>query len=171
MSRVLLVSLAMHRLRPTAAFCETSCERPTAAAVYRLSAECFEAPSPQLCPGLCVLAADCATRLSFHAHSSQACHWLEMRTMVFWTLRLCIPLLLSWDFGVRPCMHTATSFLDLRISSTFSLCGTYSGTSTPTLLAVLSQLFCHTGLLREHLPAVGYALVSWVLGSQSLAVC
>ena len=29
--------------------------------------------------------------------------------MVFWTLRLCIPLLLSWDFGVRPCMRTATS--------------------------------------------------------------
>ena len=29
--------------------------------------------------------------------------------MVFWTLRRCIPLLLRWDFGVRPCMHTATS--------------------------------------------------------------
>ncbi len=49
--------------------------------------------------------------------------------------------------------------------------GTSSGTSTPTLLAVLSQLFCHTGLLRELLPAVGYALVPWVLGSQPLAVC
>ena len=70
--------------------------------------------------------------------------------MVFWTLRLCIPLLLSGDFGVRPCMHTATSFLDLRVSSTFSLCGRSSGTSAPTpFLAVLSQLFCHTGLLRE----------------------
>ena len=33
--------------------------------------------------------------------------------------------------------------------STFSLCGTSSGTSAPTLLAVLFQLFCHTGLLRE----------------------
>ena len=76
--------------------------------------------------------------------------------MVFWTLRLCIPLLLSWDFGVRPCMHTATS----------------SGTSAPTpFLADSSQLFCHTGLLRELLPAVGYVLVSWVLGSQPLAVC
>ena len=41
-------------------------------------------------------------------------------------------------------------FLDLRVSSTFSLCGTSSGTSAPTpFLAVLSQLFCHTGLLRE----------------------
>ena len=91
--------------------------------------------------------------------------------MVFWTLRLCIPLLLSWDFGVRPCMHTATSFWTCRVSSTFSLCGTSSGTSAPTLLAVLSQLFCQTELLRElFLPAVGYALVSWVLGSQSLAV-
>ena len=86
---------------------ETSCERPTVACGKPTF--CFEAPSPQLCPGLCVLAADCAARLSFHAHSSQACHWLEIRTMVFWTLRLCIPLPLSWDFGVRPCMHTATS--------------------------------------------------------------
>ena len=45
---------------------------------------------------------------SFHAHSSQACRLFEVRFMVFWSLRLCIPLLLSWDFGVRPCMHTAT---------------------------------------------------------------
>ena len=76
--------------------------------------------------------------------------------MVFWTLRLCIPLLLSCDFGVGPCMHPATS----------------SGTSAPTpCLADLSQLSCHTGLLHELLPAVGYALVSWVLGSQPLAVC
>ena len=73
-----------------------------------------------------------------------------------------------WCSG--PCASASTSFLDLRVSSTFSLCGTSSGTSAPTRLAVLSQLFCHTGLLRELLPAVGYALVSWVLGSQPLAV-
>ena len=52
-----------------------------------------------------------------------------------------------WCSG--PCASAWTSFLDLRVSSTFSLCGTSFGTSAPTLLAVLSQLFCHTGLLRE----------------------
>ena len=74
-----------------------------------------------------------------------------------------------WRSG--PCASASTSFLNLRVSSTFSLCGSSFGTAAPTLLAVLSQLFCHTGLLRElFLPAVGYALVSWVLGSQPLAV-
>ena len=93
--------------------------------------------------------------------------------MVFRTLRLCIPLLLSCDFGVRPCIHTATSFLDLRVSSTFSLCGTSSGTSAPLLfslfcLSCFVTLVCFVNSLC--FPAVGYALVSWVLGSQSLAV-
>ena len=75
----------------------------------------------------------------------------------------------AWCSG--PCASASTSFLDLRVSSTFSLCGKSFGTSAPILLAVLSQLFCHTGLLRElFLPAVGYDLVSWVLGSQHLAV-
>ena len=50
------------------------------------------------CRGLQVLPA----RRSLHALSSQACRLLEVRTIMFWTLRFCIPLLLSWDFGVRP---------------------------------------------------------------------
>ena len=52
-----------------------------------------------------------------------------------------------WCSG--PCASASTSFPDLRVSSTFSLCGTTSETSAPTLLAVLSQLFCHNELLRE----------------------
>ena len=133
------------------------------------TAECFEAPSPQLCP--CVLVTDCATRLSFHAHSSQACRLLEVRTMVFWTLRLCIPLLLSWDFGVRPCMHTATSSWTFG-SHPHSHSVEHLLEHLHPLLAVLSQLFCHIGFVNSLcLVAVGYAFVSWVLGSQPLAVC
>ena len=66
---------------------------------------CFSAT----CRSLHVLRA----RLSLHALSLQACPLLEVRTIMFWTSRFCIPLLLSWDFWVRPCMHTA-SFLDLQ---------------------------------------------------------
>ena len=94
--------------------------------------------------------------------------------MVFWTLRLCIPLLLSWNFGVRPCMHTATS------SWTF---GSHPHShSVEHLLEhlhpLLFSLFCLSCFVTLGcfvnslcLPAVGYALVSWVLGSQPLAVC
>ena len=49
-------------------------------------------------------------RLSLQALSSQARHWLEVRTIMFWTMRFRIALLLSWDFWVRPCMHAATSW-------------------------------------------------------------
>ena len=88
-----------------------------------------------------------------------------------------------WCSG--PCASASTSFLDLRVSSTFSLCGTSFGTSAPTLLAVLSQPFCHTGLLRElfafaccwhcsffcsRVLATPGCFIKWVLGSQSLAV-
>ena len=75
--------------------------------------------------------------------------------MVFWTLRLCIPLLLSWDFGVRPCMHAATYFLDLRVSSTFSLCGN-----------IFWNIFTHS-FSRCYVSAV---LSHWV-ASRTLHVC
>ena len=64
--------------------------------------------------------------------------------MVLWIVRLCIPLLLSWDFGFDRDAY-GDVFLDLRVSSTFSLRGTSSGTCTPTLRAVLSQHFVTLG--------------------------
>ena len=141
----------------SAEYCETSCEHPTAA--------------------YCEISCGVPTS----AESSQARHWLEIRTMVFWTLRLCIPLLLSWDFGVRPCMHTATS------SWTFgSHPHSHSVEHLLEHLHPLFSLFCLSCFVTLGcfvnslcLPAVGYALVSWaqplavlswVLGSQSLAV-
>ena len=109
--------------------------------------------------------------MSLHAPSSQACHLLKVRTIMFWTLRFCIPLLRSCDFGVRPCLHTATSFLDLRCDSRalwnifWNICTRFS-----------FSLLGHTGLLWHSSlpsatlhtcpPAAGYALLSWVLGSQ-----
>ena len=57
----------------------------------------------------------------------------------------------SWTFGSHPHSHSVEHLLE-HLHPFFSL-------------------FCHTGLLRElFLPAVGCALVSWVLGSQLLAV-
>ena len=90
------------RRRLSAEHCETSCERLTCVsfAVFPTSAECFEAPPPHLrcvdyllknakllcltCRGLHALPA----RLSLHALSSQARHWLELHTIMFWTLTI-----------------------------------------------------------------------------------
>ena len=94
----------------TSEYCETSCERPTFA-LFRLLLNISRLLRLDSARGFaCWLL---GARLSFHALSSQACHLLEVRTIKIWTLRFCIPLL-SWDFGIRPCTHTATSFLDLR---------------------------------------------------------
>ena len=76
--------------------------------------------------------------------------------------------------GVRQCMHTVTSFLDLRVtpgthltplSSTFSLCGsifTACGTSAPTSLSRRSvTLGCSDTLhhIQQHFIPVGLLLV------------
>ena len=86
------------RRRLSAEHCETSCERLICG--FPTSAECFDAPPPHLrcidfllnvakllcliCRGLQALPA----RLSLHALSSQARHWLEVRTIMFWTLTI-----------------------------------------------------------------------------------
>ena len=115
---------------------------------------------------------------------------------MFWTSRFCIPLLLSWDFWVRPCMHTA-SFLDLQ--------GDSCDSCDPSLIHILtlwnifwnictaflccSVTLCCSGtlhFLQQHLINVRLLLAMlflagsldsqpwlsslWVLGSQSLAV-
>ena len=105
--------------------CRSSSEAPvsTLLAVYRLLLNAVRPPSLacddhrlllnalrllcSTCRGLHVLPA----RLSLHVLSSQACHLLEVRTIMFWTLRFCIPLQLSWY------MHTVSSSLDLRDDS------------------------------------------------------
>ena len=89
------------RRRLSAEYCETSCERLTCVsfAVCRLLpnasrllpltcdastfAECCEASLPHL-PG----SSRAPSSLSLHALSSQARHWLEVRTIVFWTLTI-----------------------------------------------------------------------------------
>ena len=74
--------------------------------------------------------------------------------MVFWTLRLCIPLLLSWDFGVRPCMHTATS------SWTFgSHPHSHSVEHLLEHLHPLFSLFCHS---CSHWVASGTLACCWL---------
>ena len=118
-------------------------------------------------------------RLSLQAPSSQACHLLEARTIMFWTLRFCIPLLVRWDSGVGPCMHAATSFLDLQ--------GRLRGFVEHLLEHLHPLLFprcsvtlgCFWHSNTSHLSACSFvmgpgvptlAVSSWVLGSQSLAV-
>ena len=100
------------------------------------------------CRGLHVLPA----RLGRHGLSSQTRHLLEVRTIMFWTLSICIPLLLSWGFGVRPCMHTATSFLDLGRGDS----GTHLTPSHPHSHSVdpFSHLVEH---LLEHLHQLPFA--------------
>ena len=133
------------------------------------SAECFEASLPHLSRSLR------APSTSEPSRSSQACHLLEVRTIMFWTLRFCIPLLLSWDFGLdRACIRPRpswTSGVDSRDlwNILWNICTRFS-----------FSLLGHTGLLWHSSPpsatlhtcppAVGHALLSWVLGSQSLAV-
>ena len=90
------------------------------------------------CPGLHVLTAEYCrglhvlpVRLSLHVHSSQARRWLGVRTTLFWTLRFCFPLLLSWDLEV----YTVASILDLWV---------YSRDSQDLLLIhILTLWICH----------------------------
>ena len=118
-------------------------------------------------------------RPSFHALTSQACYLLEVRTIMFWTLRFCIPLLISWHLGIRPCMQTATSFLVCNSWDSFDPSLIHIPTQWNILWNICTRfsfsLLCHTGLLWDFAAtlrplAVGYALASWVLGSQPLAV-
>ena len=76
-------------------------------------------------------------------HLKHVRHWLEIRTMVFWTL------LLSWDFGVPPCMHTAKSSWTFESHPHSHSVEHLLEHLHPLFSLFLSQLFCHTGLLRE----------------------
>ena len=63
------------------------------------------------CRGLHALPA----RPSLRAPSSQARHLLEVRTIVFWTLRFCVPLLLSFppqSRSVDPSSHLVEHLLE-----------------------------------------------------------
>ena len=143
-------------------------------AMHTTSDESFEASLPHL-PW-----SSRAPNLSLHALSSQACHLLEVRTIMFWTLRFCIPLLLSWDFGFdRACIRSRPSWTSgvthkthlTPLSSTYSLCGTSSRTSAPTSLCCSVTLGCSDTLhfLQQHFitcpPAVARCSVS-IPGSQ-----
>ena len=68
--------LLLNAVRPPCLSCDAS-----------TSAECFEPSRPQLCPGLRVLAAGCREHVWAREGSSQAYRLLELRTIVFWTLR------------------------------------------------------------------------------------
>ena len=74
---------------------------------FPILAECFEASLPHLqrssrAPSTSEPSRSLISSMSF------------ARSTHHHVLDLALPLLLSWTFGVRPCMHTVTSFLDLR---------------------------------------------------------
>ena len=75
------------------------------------------------------------------AESSQARHWLEIRTMVFWTLRLCVDffpgpsglihILTLWNIFWNICTHSSRCFVSAVTLSCFvnSLCLPAVGTA------------------------------------------